>query len=324
MLRADSLDPLWNGSLPSRWSFSQQGAIKLVTPHFPPPPSPTSWAALLPAALVCRWPLQPGGNCIAVSPLLMSCRRNCFTVWPLVFKGARWSRVCGGRKRDDVRTCFLPVRLRLNGGGMNVFLFFSVLLFVLFSFSSLLCACWVARVLRIIEKACEKRVRASSRSAGCDITMQDSFIDIYLFIFPCLLSLVPSKKKEHTQKKKLTKDQQNSCCAVSRLDCHTCDDQRQLARPLVTPAVTFSSKESESRCFLLLRPTSERWSMSLDNMAARVVLACEQPWCKFFFHFHRVLIGNCVCGDEEEGLKTHQVLSCAPDLIATFPPTTKC
>lgn len=30
--------------------------------------------------------LQPGGNCIAVSPLLMSCRCNCFKVWPLVLQ----------------------------------------------------------------------------------------------------------------------------------------------------------------------------------------------------------------------------------------------
>lgn len=206
MLRADSLDPLWNGSLPSRWSFSQQGAIKLVTPHFPPPPSPTSWAALLPAALVCRWPLQPGGNCIAVSPLLMSCRRNCFTVWPLVFKGARWSRVCGGRKRDDVRTCFLPVRLRLNGGGMNVFLFFSVLLFVLFSFSSLLCACWVARVLRIIEKAEANWIATKSESIfkvgwmwHYDARLIYWYIFVYISLSPFSCSI--QKKRAYAEKK---------------------------------------------------------------------------------------------------------------------------
>ena len=40
----------------------------------------------LSAHLSAAGSLQPEGNCIAVSLWLMSCQRNCFTVWPLVFQ----------------------------------------------------------------------------------------------------------------------------------------------------------------------------------------------------------------------------------------------
>lgn len=102
---------LW-AQLPTCWTqqlkCTRQGAIKepaLFRPELNTPPSPRS--------LVCCRPPQPGGNCIAVSPLLMSCQRNCFTVWPLVFQT---SALVKDPRRPDERWCmhvFLPVRLRV-------------------------------------------------------------------------------------------------------------------------------------------------------------------------------------------------------------------
>lgn len=98
--------------LPTCWTqqlkCTRQVAIKepaLFRPELNTPPPPRS--------LVCCRPPQPGGNCIAVSPLLMSCRRNCFTVWPLVFQT---SAPVKDPRRADERWCmhvFLPVRLRV-------------------------------------------------------------------------------------------------------------------------------------------------------------------------------------------------------------------
>lgn len=98
--------------LPTCWTrqlkCTRQGAIKepaLFRPELNTPPPPRS--------LVCCRPPQPGGNCIAVSPLLMSCQHNCFTVWPLVFQT---SALVKDPRRADERWCmhvFLPVRLQV-------------------------------------------------------------------------------------------------------------------------------------------------------------------------------------------------------------------
>lgn len=79
---------------------TRQGAI---TPRAPLYPKLNT--ALAVCSLVCCRLLQPGDNCIAVSPWLMSCQCNCFTVWPLVFQtralvkdlhgsDERWASVC--------------------------------------------------------------------------------------------------------------------------------------------------------------------------------------------------------------------------------------
>lgn len=61
--------------------------------------------------------LQLGGNCIAVSPLLMSCRRNCFMVWPLVLQTGRLAKDLAGPKESWCTQAFLRTRLQFMVAG---------------------------------------------------------------------------------------------------------------------------------------------------------------------------------------------------------------
>ena len=80
---------------------------------------------LSPCSVICCRLLLPGDNCIAVRLWLMSCRCNCFTVWPLVFqtrglvKDLLWADE--GWERGWGASVFLLVCFAVAGGRINMF-----------------------------------------------------------------------------------------------------------------------------------------------------------------------------------------------------------
>lgn len=110
--------------------------------------------------------------------------------------------------RDDVRTRFLPLCLRLDGGGINVF--FSppmrpvvhvVIVFFFYAHPDVPDFSESFKMLQPESIELRMTVKASPRTAGRDIQVQDTFSRISEIPFPPLGS---SKKKKKNSQNKLT------------------------------------------------------------------------------------------------------------------------